>query len=1208
MAEEIEIVEDFNFEANQVASRTLDRKFGREEDYAELHVLTITDQIVNTNFDFTNFTTPPESIDGDGLASEINMDPVKELNNIGYISGKYKLKLNLLRRKILNSSLLLFNLKEISSSRTELKLNINSSFNNKETIASIRNFINEVESNVFFKDFGLNFNTGTVITAINIALDERGSQPQLLIKLLNPLSPDFNLNDQCNIVEEVVDPTILTINLGRPSDEDDSIPLQGPNFKIDVRLNSSIPSRYKTFDDILNSSTVLSSSYSELLSSLEEDDVLNIDYTFLRTVSGSDMGDPVEEVYHFENFVHFGSAVERLKNFEYKLKLIELYDKDISAIKSITGTTANSSFTITAKNDIVNKKDKLIQGFDGYEKFLYFTSGSVFTWPKQNTTKPYALYSVTSSQAKAWLGDERSSYDTYGGQLLSASLFDRQNQNNLERIIPNHVLDNEENERYRLFANMIGQHFDNIWTHIKHITEIPDTHHTRGISRDLVYVALKSLGVEAFDQFENSNLIEYILGEGSEGSAFYDVPAQQTLVTASNEGSLPKQDLSKTVWKRLYHNAPYLLKTKGTERGIKALMSCYGIPSTILNVKEYGGPVKDKTGYKTFTYDKSGLALELDNSDPGLRFGVKTDWSSSLLDVISASAKTVEFRMKPYRNPDGRNYTLFGFSGSFTGSMFTSSLPVASISPHLVLNTYTGNDISSSNDANQYGKLELFVGGVSTGVSTSNFPIYNGKFWNIFISNKAPSNPTGSSNIEFGAYQANFNKHIHKYTNVGSFSQTQQQRALTFGDPFSASGQFVGGAQTVIIGGIPNHGSLKPPFDQHASGQPFGANGHTYSGSLQEVRYYFGKNRLTHDTFVKHALEPFMYAGNDYSSSFTDVVFRLPLGSNDKRDITSFHPNIDVKYIPDSSIQVNISGNSTHNLIWKEEIEDHFHPTPDTVGASMTSEKVRIDEGVIDDDILSLRVKSEISTLDRQPQDFEDLGVFFSPTTELNEDIVYQLGAFRLDDFIGSPLISDQTGSVYADLIPLRKEYFKRVKRRYNYWDYVKLIQYIDHTLFKMVEQFVPAKANLKTGLLVEPHYLERAKFPRELPELTEGQTMTPGSYNTLDFQLDPEKAFTLEGTLGGGNVVTTNNLLRTTGSNGQRQEQGTNFTIDIDDYILDEKQEVAQAPIIPNNTGSNQFKRISNTLLGNATRAKKSRIYVDSTAVRNNYPTDLQI
>ena len=596
MAEEIIKIEDFSFKTNQVASRELDRKFGRPEDYAEIHVLSTTDQLLNSDFNFTNYTTPPESIDTEGLISEINMDPVNELNNLGYTSGKYKIKLNLLRRKILNSPISVFGIKEISSSRRELRLKLNAAFNNTETIASIRNFISEVESNIFFKDFGLNFMRGEVVTAINIALDERGRQPELLIKLLDPLSVNYNIDDECNIVEEIIDPTVLTINLGRPEDIDDSIPLQGPNFKIDTRLNSSIPSTFKTYDDILNSSTVLSASYNELLSNLEEDDVLNIDYDYIRTVSGSNVGDPLEEVYHFENFVHFGSAVERLKNFEYKLSLVELYDKDLKNLNSITGPTSASSFTVTAKSDITTKKDKLIQGFDGYEKFLYFTSGSKFTWPKQNTSKPFVLYSITSSQAKTWLGDERSSFPTYGGQLLSASLFDRQNQNNLERLIPNHVLDNPDNEQYRLFANMVGQHFDNIWTHIKHITEIPDTHHTRGISRDLVYFTLKSLGVEAFDQFENSNLIEYILGQGTTGSAYYDTPAQQTLVTASNAGSLPKQDLSKEIWKRLYHNAPYLLKTKGTERGIRALISCYGIPSTILNVKEYGGPVKDRTG------------------------------------------------------------------------------------------------------------------------------------------------------------------------------------------------------------------------------------------------------------------------------------------------------------------------------------------------------------------------------------------------------------------------------------------------------------------------------------------------------------------------------------------------------------------------------------------------------------------------------------
>jgi len=296
---------------------------------------------------------------------------------------------------------------------------------------------------------------------------------------------------------------------------------------------------------------------------------------------------------------------------------------------------------------------------------------------------------------------------------------------------------------------------------------------------------------------------------------------------------------------------------------------------------------------------------------------------------------------------------------------------------------------------------------------------------------------------------------------------------------------------------------------------------------------------------------------NTTSSAYDKLVLRLPLGSNDQQDSSSFHPNIDVNYL----------GGGTSSMTfqtWEEVIETHHHPTPDTVGISMTSEKVRIDEGTIDDNLLSPIIKSEVSTLDRQPQDFEDLGVFFSPTTEINEDIIYTLGAFRLDDYIGSPLPSAQTSSNYEDLKDIKDIYFKKVKRRYNYWDYIKLIQYIDHTLFKLVEQFVPVKANLKTGLLIEPHYLERNKFARELPIVEDGQTMTPGSYNTIDFQIDPEKQFTLKGEVGGGNVVTTNNLLRTTGSNDQRQEQGTNFTIDVSGHILDEQQNIAQGPIKP--------------------------------------------
>ena len=87
--------------------------------------------------------------------------------------------------------------------------------------------------------------------------------------------------------------------------------------------------------------------------------------------------------------------------------------------------------------------------------------------------------------------------------------------------------------------------------------------------------------------------------------------------------------------------------------------------------------------------------------------------------------------------------------------------------------------------------------------------------------------------------------------------------------------------------------------------------------------------------------------------------------------------------------------------------------------------------------------------------------------------------------------------------------------------------------------------------------------------------------------------------TVGGGNVVTTNNLSFETGSNGVRKEQGTNQTIFIKDLYRFEKEH-AQAPIIPNSTGSNQLKRISDTSLGNIQKGRISRRYYRSLAIGN--------
>ena len=52
---------------------------------------------------------------------------------------------------------------------------------------------------------------------------------------------------------------------------------------------------------------------------------------------------------------------------------------------------------------------------------------------------------------------------------------------------------------------------------------------------------------------------------------------------------MPVDSYQKEVYKRIYHNIPFLTKAKGTDRGLRALINCFGIPSDILKIKQFGG-------------------------------------------------------------------------------------------------------------------------------------------------------------------------------------------------------------------------------------------------------------------------------------------------------------------------------------------------------------------------------------------------------------------------------------------------------------------------------------------------------------------------------------------------------------------------------------------------------------------------------------------
>lgn len=89
-------------------------------------------------------------------------------------------------------------------------------------------------------------------------------------------------------------------------------------------------------------------------------------------------------------------------------------------------------------------------------------------------------------------------------------------------------------------------------------------------------------------------------------------------------------------------------------------------------------------------------------------------------------------------------------------------------------------------------------------------------------------------------------------------------------------------------------------------------------------------------------------------------------------------------------------------------------------------------------------------------------------------DILKTFGDFNIDNYIGNP--SDEYRTTYKELDTLRHYYFERLENR-DIYEYIRLVKYIDRSLFDTLIELAPARTNVVKGLLIEPHYLERSKI-----------------------------------------------------------------------------------------------------------------------------------
>ena len=1041
---------------NLIASSDLDTVFSSLTDYIEYYIYDQNQTLVYP------FETVP-LVRYDIREGDVILNPVSNLEDLGFDVGSYNILYSFYRKRLSSNISEKYFISEISSDRTEIRLDSNT-IANELIISSTNDFIEYRETAEYFVDFYLNFGNNQTVIANNVKLEtDENLDPTVLIKLYEPLPTSFDVKDELWVVELLSKPQAYEINfVFEPEIEQDFTYIQGPNYSLDIVNQTATSGEQFSYSTLVNSD--ITSSINQIQSLLNEKEInINVDYE------------------DYNNFVNFSSAKTRLENFYYKAGLIESYNNEISTFLSqITSDTTTTLAYSSSKAQLTGKIDDIIKNFDGYEYFLYFNSGSQYSYPKQNTEPPFQLYPTGSTEALTWVNN----------QALSASNYDQDNRDWLYWSIPEYLREDSSNQKYELFVDMVGQYYDNVWVYTKDISNKFDADNrlSYGISKDLVADAIKDFGVKLYsNNFNTDDLFTAFLGLTPSGSAFPfpnitgSLPVESgyeyvdTKISASND-IVPQDDVNKSLYKRIYHNIPYLLKTKGTVAGLRALITSYGIPDTILRISEFGGKDRNEAQDYDLKQDVFNYAFDTGAS--------ATNYLTSLVDSndnfpgggFEESPRSIQLRFKPASIPLPTNNVAnsnIRYSQSLWSNDQDGYLLLEYTGSGYVTGSYSGS-IPSPYD--NYGTLKFIPDADSDpSISASVYlPFFNDDWWSVQVN----INTGISTSTLFVANEIDGKVGFNKSSSISGFDGSYW---------FDST---IGNLNYPINITPPGMGTYKP-----------------FSGSFQELRYWV--QEPSQSNFYDFTVNPYSVEGNGVNGTPSQLYFRAALGTQlDTGSRTSIHPRV-----TGSATQITSSfngGDSSFTLNgekWVTNVENIFQDQVPAGIKNRITNKIQAENLILAEAPYGISgstavISSEnndtttISALKSiQQQSFVSqsytpsvnyLEVGFSPSNQINDDINAQLGYFNLGDYIGDPRFISSSDTSYPDLDRLRDAYFEKYMASYDIVDFIRLIKFFDNSLFKMIKDFTPARTSLASGVVVKQHLLERN---RQRPAQAESST-----------------------------------------------------------------------------------------------------------------------
>jgi len=254
-----------------------------------------------------------------------------------------------------------------------------------------------------------------------------------------------------------------------------------------------------------------------------------------------------------------------------------------------------------------------------------------------------------------------------------------------------------------------------------------------------------------------------------------------------------------------------------------------------------------------------------------------------------------------------------------------------------------------------------------------------------------------------------------------------------------------------------------------------------YSGMIDEVRLW--TDTLSDETILNTTYDPGSSAGDTYSSATDNLIAQLSFNNINTGSLTasviyneSPYKNKVVSPQIETFVVFNISGSdfSRYNRVIRQE-------NLQAGSSAYVVNKVKVmDPPKFLNNAQGLRLYRNKSIVDPSTKKFQKgrnkVILSMSPTEIVNQNIIRTFGLENINSLLGAPSTLYTTFDKSLDTL-------KRHYQQYYYVDvntnrFIRILSEIGSILDQVVDYFIPSKATVLKGIIIEPNILEQVKIP----------------------------------------------------------------------------------------------------------------------------------